>query len=192
MFDIIKSMYNSVKSRVKYCSEISNDFECCLGVRQGECLSPFLFSMYLNDLENIFLTKGLDGIDVNTFKMFLILYADDIVIFANNKEELQSSLNLLHEYCSRWKLIVNVDKTKKMCFRKGGRLSKNIKFLYNDRTVEIVDKFNYLGIVFSTGGSFSHAQKTLADQALKAIFKMNKYLYKFTDISVSHELELFD
>ena len=59
---IIKSMYNSVKSRVKYCNKLSSEYECHLGVRQGECLSPFLFSMYLNDIENMFLEKGLDFI----------------------------------------------------------------------------------------------------------------------------------
>ena len=32
----------------------------------------------------------------------------------------------------------------------------------------------------------------LSGQALKAIFKMNKYLYKFTDLSPKHTLELFD
>jgi len=31
--------------------------------------------------------------------------------------------------------------------------------------------------VFSTGGSFSHAQSTLSGQALKGIFKMNKHPY---------------
>ena len=32
----------------------------------------------------------------------------------------------------------------------------------------------------------------ISGQALKAIFKMNKHLYKFTSISVSHRIELFD
>ena len=45
---------------------------------------------------------------------------------------------------------------------------------------------------FSTGGSFSECHKTLAGQALKAIFKLNRYLYHFTNITPRHRLELFD
>ena len=72
-----------------------------------------------------------------------------------------------------------------MCFRKGGQLSRDTQFFYNGNMVEIVHTFTYLGVVFSTSGSFTEAQKTLSGQALKAIFKMNKHLYKFTSISVS-------
>ena len=51
ILNIIMSMYFSVKSRVKYCNKIGNEFCCNLGVRQGECLSPLLFSLFLNDIE---------------------------------------------------------------------------------------------------------------------------------------------
>ena len=50
----------------------------------------------------------------------------------------------------------------------------------------------YLGIVFSTGGSFSEAQSVLSGQALKAIFQMNTYLHKSTSLSVQHRLDLFE
>jgi len=50
----------------------------------------------------------------------LSLYADDIVIFANDSSELQSSLYVKFEYCQRWKLKVNIKTTKIMVFRKGG------------------------------------------------------------------------
>ena len=62
------------------------------------------------------------------FKMFLLLYADDISIFANTAEEMQNSLNLLSNYCERWKLKVNVMKTKEMVFGKGGTLRKKCIF----------------------------------------------------------------
>jgi hypothetical protein len=41
--------------------------------------------MFSNDIEDIFVHSNLDGIGVDTFKKFFILYADDIVLFAISK-----------------------------------------------------------------------------------------------------------
>ncbi len=79
-----------------------------------------------------------------------------------------------------------------MVFRKGGTLPRQLKCLYGKKELEFTSQFSYLGIVFSTGGSFSHAQCTLAGQAQKATFMLNKYLYKFNDLTPKHVLELFD
>ena len=192
ILNVIRSMYSHVKSKVKVNNDISNGFECHLGVRQGECLSPFLFAMYVNDIENEFQLKGSEGIDIGLLKMFLILYADDIVIFASSAQELQNNLNILSEYCNRNRLKLNTAKTKIMVFRRGGILQRGLAFYYNDTELSIVNTFSYLGIVFSTGGSFSECHKTLAGQALNAIFKLNRYLYNFTNITPRHKLELFD
>ena len=48
-----------------------------------------------------------------------------------------------------------------MIFRQGGRPSYNI-FFYDNKTIDIVNRFNYLGIVFTTGGSYSEEENTLA------------------------------
>ena len=98
------------------------------------------FSLFLNDIEESFIHSGLEGLDIDTFKLFLLLYADDIVIFANSAEQLQESLNILSDYCSRWKLTVNVAKTKVIVFRKGGILPRNLAFYYNGQQLEIVKK----------------------------------------------------
>ena len=79
-----------------------------------------------------------------------------------------------------------------MGFRRGGILPRDMKFYYNHIELSIVSTFSYLGIVFSTGGSFSECHKTLAGQALNAIFKLYRYLYNFTSITPRHRLELFD
>lgn len=62
-------MYTNVKSKVKYMNNLSDSFECTLGVRQGECLSPFLFSMFINDLEDMLIQNGATGIDTYMFKI---------------------------------------------------------------------------------------------------------------------------
>ena len=46
--------------------------------------------------------------------------------------------------------------------------------------------------MFTAGGSSFETQKTLAGQALKAIFTLNKYTHKFTVLKPAHILDLFD
>ena len=67
------SMYSKVKSRVKYNNKTGDEFFCRLGVRQGECLSPLLFSLFFNDIEESFIHSGLEGLDIDTFKLFFII-----------------------------------------------------------------------------------------------------------------------
>ena len=53
-------------------------------------------------------------------------------------EDLQNALNILKSYCDHWKLTVNVNKTKSMIFRKGGRVRGNLVFKYGGQELEIV------------------------------------------------------
>ena len=129
ILNVIMSMYKRIKSKVKVNNNISISFECNFGVRQGECLSPFLFAMYVNDLEHEFQLKGGEGIYIGRLKIFLLVYADDITIFASSAEELQTNLSMLSEYCSRNKLIVNTSKTKIMIFRRGSILPRDMNLL---------------------------------------------------------------
>ena len=78
--------------------------------------------MFLNDIEDVFMNKGLSGIYVNSFNIVLILYTDDIVVFGESKDELQRSLDALLEYCNRWTLVFNTRKTKIMTFKRYARL----------------------------------------------------------------------
>ena len=44
--NIIKSMDSCVKSREQYENKLSEEVTCMLGVKQGECLSPFHFRCF--------------------------------------------------------------------------------------------------------------------------------------------------
>ena len=107
LFDIIKNMYEKAKSSVALTAEKQSDFFTCnIGVRQGENLSPLLFSIYLHDLQSFISQKcnGLKDIEnlqkeylheeiVTFFKLYILLYADDTVILAENPNDLQASLD---------------------------------------------------------------------------------------------------
>ena len=169
MLNIIKSIYSSVKSRVKHDNTLSEPFTCNIGVRQGECLSPFLFAMYVNDFEAELAVKGIEGINIGMLNLYILLYADDIILLGKTPEDLQKALSVLEEYCMRWKLKVNTDKTKIMIFRKGGRIPNNINFIYKNESIEIVNKFCYLGIrgLSQKVVDFLYIKKTIWSIAIK-------------------------
>ena len=56
--------------------------------------------------------RGIGGVSIDDFKLCLFLYADDSIIISSNKEELQYSLDILHDYCQKLHLYVNVQKRK--------------------------------------------------------------------------------
>ena len=125
VFNVIFNLYKNAKSCVSSNGQLSDYFTCNIGVRQGENLSPLLFSIFLNDLES-FMASKYDGLIManNTItdcfedelivyiKLFLLLYADDTVILSESPKELQKALNGMYEYCKCYKLEVNAQKTK--------------------------------------------------------------------------------
>ena len=68
-----------------------------------------------------------------------------------------------------------------MFFSKGGILSKDDHLFYGDKRLDIVNTFNYVGIVFSYTGKWSQTQTTIIDKAKQAMFKLNRKLYHFYD-----------
>ena len=101
-YELIKNIYKSINSCVSVNNICSNYFPSNIGVRQGENLSSFLFSVLLNDIETYFSSSNsFNGIDCcrkqsenNIFiflKIFVLLYADDTVILANSPNELQTA-----------------------------------------------------------------------------------------------------
>ena len=178
LFDIIRSMYEHIKLRVKYIGSLSDLFSCDVGLLQGEIISPFLFALFLNDIELNLQENLNDGVCIEQLQLYLLLFADDAVLLSETREGLQNQLNNFENYCTKWNLNVNIPKTKIVVFRKGGNLSQNDKWYYAGNEIEAVNSFVYLGVVFSSGGSFIPNTKTLSGKALTEAYKGHCVLCK--------------
>ena len=155
MLKIIKSLYENVKSCIKYNGCLSQYFRNSVGLFQGEVLLPILYSLYVNDCEMHFIRSNCPSVEINMNNIFLLMYADDTVLLAETPQDLQTLLNSLYTYCDEWKLTVNTAKTKIMVFRNGGYIRQDEKWFYNGNELEIVNEFNYLGILFNSNGKFT-------------------------------------
>ena len=185
----ISSMYSVVKSCIKYQSSHSQFFSSEIGLKQGDPSSPLLFMLFINDIvQNI--NADLDNIfTVDEFQIFMLLYADDAVVFARSPEVLQSILNDLERYCTSWGLKINIAKTKAMIFEKGRHTS--FDFYLNNTKLDIVSSFKYLGMHFFKNGNWLRAQKRIAHHASYALHNLFG-LFKQIELPISEKCKLFD
>ena len=202
---IIKNIYESAKSCVKVGGEKSEFFKIHSGVRQGENLSPILFSLFLNDMKS-YLSKDMEGlnsvinqcnlcdkneIDSDVFlNLFVLLYADDTVIFSEKPEELQMGLNSVSNYCHLWNLKLNTCKCKIMIFSRG-KVRKYPDFFIDNSKIEVVRDFTYLGLKLNYNNRFNITQKDLNDRALRAMFLLMKKTRKLS-LPIDLVIDLFD
>ena len=121
IFKVSKSLYSDIKLCVRHMNSVSDFFASDIGLLQGEITSPILFSLFVNDIELSLQYNINAGLSLC---IYLLLFADDAVLMSETREGLQMSLIQLEEYCLKWNLYVNVEKTKIMIFRKGGVLNK--------------------------------------------------------------------
>ena len=74
-------MYSNVRTCIKYKGLNSKYFCNTLGLMQGEVLSPILFSFFVNDFENEFIVNGNCALEFQDLSLFLLMYADDMILF---------------------------------------------------------------------------------------------------------------
>ena len=103
---VIKSLYSQVKSCVFLNGKKSDYFISARGVRQGENLSPLLFSLFVNDIEEEFISNGcryieLDDEQLYTFiRLLNLMYADETIILADSESNMQTALKAHQVYCN--------------------------------------------------------------------------------------------
>ena len=90
-------------------------FQVEAGVRQGCILSPILFAIFIDGLvravKRVRVTSTLEGIKLN-----ILLFADDVILLADSRKDLQKLLDAVYEYSQKWRFKWNVLKSKVMRF----------------------------------------------------------------------------
>ena len=135
----IQDMYKGARTSVRSAAGLTEDFEVRVGLHQGSALSPFLFAIIMDVL-----TK-----DVRKEAPWDMMFADDVVLCREDKEELEVSLERWRKVFEERGLRVSRKKTE---YLQAGGAEQGTVYIQGE-TVKKVDHFKYLGVVVSADGS---------------------------------------
>ena len=188
--DLIRDLYKKTNCAIKIGESITDFFDYAKGVRQGCPLSPILFNIYVNDIFELMNNNNENDITLGQNKLNALMYADDLILLAETENGLQKQIDKLLGYCQKWKLDVNIKKTKLMVFNRGNKLLKrNVKI--NNTVLESVKTFKYLGFSISAKNcSFAPTIEDLSVKANRAIYALNNR-NKISKLPAKLALKLF-
>jgi len=96
------------------------------GAMAGTPCSPFFANVYLSDIDKYFESKGID----------YFRYSDDVLIFADTKEELNELIKVFLDKIAEYKLVINEDK---VTYTEPGEVFEFLGFSYNHGVIDISD-----------------------------------------------------
>ncbi len=124
-----------------------------------------------------------------TLQISILAFTDDIVILAKTEEELQKILKCIENWCKKWRLKVNTVKTNVVHFRNKRKKKTNFYFKFEGVSLDIVEKYKYLGNIFNEHLVISTVLAGAAGKALGSViskFKALKNIGYYTFFKMYH------
>uniref|UniRef100_A0A3P8U2M2 ribonuclease H n=1 Tax=Amphiprion percula TaxID=161767 RepID=A0A3P8U2M2_AMPPE len=139
--NILKETYDGGTAQVRT-DTVSRKICVMKGVRQGDTLSPVMFTVAL---EEIFRRIEYEtGLNINGDRLNNLRFADDIILFTESEEQLGRLLNDLNKEGKKDGMKMNKRKTKIMCNEVARRTRRN-GISIDGEQLEEVEEYKYLG-----------------------------------------------
>ena len=146
LLEFLRALLYSSTFRVRLPCGVSEAVELRRGLPQGNPISCVAFDVFIND--------SLDGCQSSACqvpgvdeKIKGLMFADDIVVLAASKGQLQKSLTVLSKWAARNEMTFGIKKCGAMvCNGDVQSLHTGNKVLLGNEEIPIVDKYTYLGV----------------------------------------------
>ena len=168
LWRVIRNLYEVVESSVLLGEVMTDWFGSKVGLRQGCVLAPLLFLIFIDGLARVVKQAG-GGVKVGDDLLNILLFADDIVLIADNPAELQKLLDAAYDYSRKWRFKFNIQKSNVVVFSGAHRPENSVGFYLGFQKMCIVDSYRYLGVVLSSNLSWKHHIEALYKKAYRRL-----------------------
>jgi len=175
MWRVLRNIYKHVESCVLLGKNRTDFFDIEVGLRQGCLLSPILFLIFLNDLVDEINKLG-KGVKCGSKCVSILLFADDIALLAETKEDLELMLKTVYEFSLKWRFKFNYDKCAVIMF--DNKATKSFSYgkcvntctcgfhvKFGENLIQQVLIYKYLGIELDNCLSFKVFKERLLHKA---------------------------
>ena len=161
MVQTLRALHTNTRCKVRVRGRLSPPFKTERGVRQGCCIAPILFNLFiavviqkaLEDIPDAGITVRVSGAPSHDLQfpatndifetLSHLLYADDLIIFALDKKSLLSLLRRLESSFAEWGLKFNYGKT--YLLRPSSTCQSKIIDPETGEDIKLRDNSKYLG-----------------------------------------------
>ena len=172
---VCKSLSSTLKSdtkvdKIQFANGRSSDYlPVNSGIPQGTVLGPFMFLLYINDIDQ-------------NISSTIRLFADDCIMYrtVTTREEassLQYDLDKIYDWCTTWQMQLNIDKCAILrCTR--SPFPVLFDYMVDGRIITSTDKHPYLGITLHKTMQWSHHIDVICKKASKVLNFIRRNLSK--------------
>lgn len=86
---VLTRLYGNVIAKIKTIEGCSEEIKCNIGVKKICLLSPTLFSIYIEKLEECLEATGCEGPKLVGIVITFLLYANNIVLLSKSSDDLE-------------------------------------------------------------------------------------------------------
>ena len=133
-------------------------------------LSPFLFALFLKDLETNLKEGGAKCVDLWNIQICSLLYADDLILIATDENDLKLQMNLSRKYVVKYNMEINSKNTNVMTYNDKSWKSVDCLFGYiGSIKIHMTDQYRYLAVIFDNKKLFKNHINMIAEKTFKCL-----------------------
>ena len=208
---LIKSFHQGMTARIQLNGDLLDPFTVANGLRQGCCIAPTLFNLYLAVVIERWQDRVKDhpGIGVNLqykfdgklFRRYTrnasekrvleCLFADDGALLATSREGAEKAVQEFQEVCKSFGLTVNIAKTKHFSSGREATAEDNWELPVADGKIESVEHFPYLGSTISASGRLDREIDERIAKASRAFGSLRKSVFLDNNIHKTTKAKIY-